>query len=74
MNKTKIIDGYEISWQEPPRTAAFWEFNIASEDVEKQLRLEAYTAQKGAYVLQSSSKREGLDECEAFIRGPMKAS
>lgn len=48
VQKTKPYKGFELSWEEPPRTSAGYEVSVASNDPTLQRRLEEYCGRRGA--------------------------
>ncbi len=63
LNKTEIYQGFTISWQEPPTTAAYWTANVSSED----RRLYALMGHPGAEVIKGSTRDEMIRAAKTYI-------
>ncbi len=53
---------FEIIWQEPPRSAAEWSFNIGTNDKNLFIKLD-----HGNEIISAPTKAEGLAKCRRFI-------
>jgi hypothetical protein len=62
-NNMEIYRGFEITWQEPPMTAATWAANIATND----RRLLQLIGSGGAKVIQRPTRDEMLASAKATI-------
>ena len=68
MERREIYRGFEIRWEDPPRTTAGWELNIASEDRALLERMYSFEGEKrGSKVITGANLEGALAEAKAFI-------
>lgn len=59
MRKEVEHKGFVIAWEDPPRTSAWWELDIASNDPALMAIILQYTNSHGSYPLQHPGDLEG---------------